>query len=48
MKVSGTFRDWNHLVAFTVIRSFLQTCHKRKINIWQAINKTQTSQFSFY
>lgn len=33
MKISGSFRSWNHVVAFTLIRSFLKTCTKRNINI---------------
>jgi hypothetical protein len=48
MKVSGTFRGWNHFVAFVLIRSVLQTCVKRKINLWQTINQIQNPGFSFY
>ncbi|MDR1991722.1 MAG: DDE-type integrase/transposase/recombinase [Mycoplasmataceae bacterium] len=48
MKVSGSFRDWNHVVAFSLIYSFFKTCNKRQINLWIAINQVWLNQFSFH
>jgi hypothetical protein len=48
MKVSGSFRVWNHVVAFSLIYSFLKTCSKRQINLWIAINQVRLNQFSFH
>ena len=47
MKISGSFRSWNHLIAFTLIHSFLKTCNKRHLNLWTAINRVWANQFSF-
>jgi transposase len=47
MKTSGSFRSWNHLIAFALIYSFLKTCSKRNINLWKAMNQVWTGEFSF-
>jgi hypothetical protein len=47
MKISGSFRSWDHLVAFTLIQSFVKTCIKRNINLWNATKQVWNNQFSF-
>jgi hypothetical protein len=47
MKVSSTFRSWDHIVAFVTIYSFFKTCSKRRINLWTAINQIWVSDFKF-